>query len=290
MAIGLGVINILRVHGTAILRTRRGWVNSLALVLAFFLMLFVQGRDFVESEKSLAAWRGISMLGAFAEAIEAEKETRDPLPRINALRRALSEAEEGRGFLSLTGGGTPKETAARAFTAQLEEANRKAAALEAAYRDKPEGVNTKELQEDFSRTIAEATSAAQDLARMNYEGTSTKKISSLLENGFFFPLGAAMFSLLAFYIATAAYRSFRVKSMEAFVMMLAALLVMLGQIPHGPLYVWRGLPQLRLWLLENLSTPGLRAIYFGSAIAGLAMAVRMWLSLEKSPLASEDKE
>jgi hypothetical protein len=97
-----------------------------------------------------------------------------------------------------------------------------------------------------------------------------------------------MFSLLAFYIATAAYRSFRVRSLEALIMMIAAVVVMLGQIPHGPLYVWDKLPAMRLWLLQNLSTPAFRAVYFGAAIAGLAMSVRMWLSLERSPLSAGD--
>ena len=101
------------------------------------------------------------------------------------------------------------------------------------------------------------------------------------------PLGSAMFSLLAFYIVTAAYRSLRIRSLEALVMMIPALIVMLGQIPHGPLYVSESLPDIRRWLLENLNTAAFRAIFFGSAIAGLAMAIRMWLSLEKSPLSSD---
>ena len=32
MAIGLGLINILRVHGIAILKVRKGWYNSVALL------------------------------------------------------------------------------------------------------------------------------------------------------------------------------------------------------------------------------------------------------------------
>src|SRR5262249_28906565 len=99
---------------------------------------------------------------------------------------------------------------------------------------------------------------------------------------------SAMFALLAFYIASAAYRSFRVKSIEAFIMMLTAIVVMLGQIPFGPLYISPHLPAIRLWLLEDVSTPAFRAIYFGAAVAGLSMAVRMWLSLERSPLAPEE--
>ncbi len=94
-------------------------------------------------------------------------------------------------------------------------------------------------------------------------------------------LAPAMFSLLAFYIASAAYRSFRVQNMEAGLMMLAALLVMLGQIPLG-FFMHEKIPVMRNWLLTKVSTPAFRGIFFGAAIAGLAMAVRMWLSLERT--------
>jgi hypothetical protein len=106
------------------------------------------------------------------------------------------------------------------------------------------------------------------------------KLSAFIENAFFIPLGAAMFSLLAFYIANAAYRAFRIRSIEAAIMMVAAVVVMLGQIPFGPLFIHPSLPAVRLWLIETVSTPVFRAITFGSVVAGLAMAIRIWLSLD----------
>ena len=129
----------------------------------------------------------------------------------------------------------------------------------------------------------------RDLGRAISDGDVTSKMSHLLYDGFFTTLASAMFSLLAFYIAGAAYRAFRVRSMEASMLMLTAILVILGQIPQGRA-ISEHLPAIRKWLLEYVNTPGNRAIYFGSAIAGLAMAVRMWLSLEQSPLDSTSKE
>jgi hypothetical protein len=90
-----------------------------------------------------------------------------------------------------------------------------------------------------------------------------------------------MFSLLAFYIASAAYRSFRVQNVEAGLMMAAALLVMLGQIPLG-FFIHEEIPRVRNWLLTRVSTPAFRGIIFGSSIAGLTMGVKMWLSLERT--------
>jgi hypothetical protein len=98
--------------------------------------------------------------------------------------------------------------------------------------------------------------------------------------GLYNNLGSAMFSLLAFYIAGAAYRSFRVHNPEAALMMLAALVVMIGQIPLG-FYISPHLPLMRNWLMTQVSTPGIRAILFGIVVAFLVTAVRMWLSLEK---------
>jgi hypothetical protein len=99
-------------------------------------------------------------------------------------------------------------------------------------------------------------------------------------SGLYNNLGSAMFSLLAFYIAGAAYRSFRVRDPEAALMMLAALVVMIGQIPLG-FYISAKFPTVRNWLMTQVSTPGIRAILFGILVAYLVTAVRMWLSLEK---------
>ena len=88
-----------------------------------------------------------------------------------------------------------------------------------------------------------------------------------------------MFALLAFYVASAAYRAFRIRSLESALMMLAAILVMLGQIPFG-LWISDDLPLVRLWLLEVPNSAAFRAIAIGSGVAGLIMAFRMWLSLE----------
>jgi len=116
-----------------------------------------------------------------------------------------------------------------------------------------------------------------------------KGLYKCLFDGLYVALGAAIFSLLAFYIASAAYRAFRVKSAEALLMMIAALLVMIGQIPFGS-YISSSFPLVRLWVLQVFSTPAFRAIALGASVAGLAMAMRMWLSLETSAFYREEEE
>lgn len=120
-----------------------------------------------------------------------------------------------------------------------------------------------------------------------------------LFNGLLVNLDAAMFALLAFYIASAAYRAFRVRTVEAGLLMFAALLVMLGLVNFGvmltsgiptdsPLAFFR-IERLSSWLMLWINMPVQRAVTIGVAIGSLAMAMRIWLSLERGAFFSQEK-
>ncbi len=121
-----------------------------------------------------------------------------------------------------------------------------------------------------------------------------------LFRGLLAPLSAATFSLLAFYIASAAYRAFRIRSVDAALMMLAAFVVMLGQVPIGrALTVWipnhPPISLLRLenlgdWIMRSWNSPAQRAITLGVAVGALAMSLRIWLSLERGTFFSEQSQ
>lgn len=109
--------------------------------------------------------------------------------------------------------------------------------------------------------------------------------------GLFQPLGATMFSVLAFFIISAAYRAFRIRTAEAALMSVAAFLVMLSMVPLGmaitsgipPESQWAGLrlENIGRWIMAVINMSTIRAINFGVAVGGLAMALRVWLSLER---------
>jgi len=121
--------------------------------------------------------------------------------------------------------------------------------------------------------------------------TASTQLFAILFNGFVQQLDATMFSLIAFYIVSAAYRAFRVRSAEAGLMMGTAGIIMLGLVPigtiltnwlphSGPLSGLR-LENITYWLLTWPNMAVQRAIEFGLAVGWLAMSLRIWLSLER---------
>lgn len=102
-------------------------------------------------------------------------------------------------------------------------------------------------------------------------------------NNILSPLSAAMFALLAFYIASAAYRAFRARSAEASVLLVCAVLVMLGAAPIGAL-MWDKFPTIQQWLLNVPNLTGQRAIGIGAAIGAFATSLRIFLGVERGHL------
>lgn len=120
----------------------------------------------------------------------------------------------------------------------------------------------------------------------------------LLFDGLLQQMDAAMFSIIAFYILSAAYRAFRVRSVEATILLATALIVMLS-LMGAVEFAWNEginamaqnnqdafiqnfrLTEIATWLRGNVQTPALRGIDFGIGIGALAMGLRLWLSLEK---------
>jgi len=119
----------------------------------------------------------------------------------------------------------------------------------------------------------------------------------LLFDGLLQQMDATMFSLIAFFILSAAYRAFRARSLEATILLITALIVILSLMgvvvnfwdagvtalahdPNSPLTNLK-LSVIAKWLQDTLQSSSIRGLDFGVGIGLLAMSLRLWLSLER---------
>jgi len=116
------------------------------------------------------------------------------------------------------------------------------------------------------------------------------------------PMSSTMFALLAFFIASAAFRAFRIRTVEAGLLAAAALIVMLGRVPLGDVLTnWLfelqwipGAPHTfhlstaQEWIMNNPQNAAKRAILIGAALGVMATGLRVILGIERSYLSGED--
>ncbi len=112
----------------------------------------------------------------------------------------------------------------------------------------------------------------------------------------FTPLAATMFSLLAFYVASASYRAFRAKNLEATVLLLAAFVILLGRTFIGVwLSFWTppgegfGIPQLAEWIMDYPNRAGQRAVMIGIALGIVSTSLKIILGVDRGYLGSDNE-
>jgi hypothetical protein len=129
----------------------------------------------------------------------------------------------------------------------------------------------------------------------DYQGTGG--LFKFLYDATFQPLQATMFSLLAFFVASASYRAFRAKTREATILLVAAFIILLRPTPLGYyLTFWLPeplkflhIPNLSTWVLSVPNMAGQRAIMIGIALGIVSTSLRLILGIERSYLGSEGR-
>ncbi|MBN1424684.1 hypothetical protein JXA88_09010 [Candidatus Fermentibacteria bacterium] len=104
------------------------------------------------------------------------------------------------------------------------------------------------------------------------------------------PGQATMFSLLGFFIATAAYRSFRARNVTATLLLLSGVIVMLGRVPAGEHIAVAGvsLSDLATWILDYPNNAAKRGILIGVGLGMTSTALKIIIGIERSYLGKGD--
>jgi len=97
------------------------------------------------------------------------------------------------------------------------------------------------------------------------------------------PMQSTVFALLAFFVASAAYRGFRLRNVEAGILLATALVIMLGRIPVGEL-IGDFVPASAEWILNVPSMAAKRAVLIGIGLGSITTALRVILGIERSYL------
>ncbi|MBD3163330.1 MAG: hypothetical protein GF346_12695 [Candidatus Eisenbacteria bacterium] len=108
----------------------------------------------------------------------------------------------------------------------------------------------------------------------------------------FNPLQAAMFALLAFFMASAAFRAFRARNFEATILLVAAGIVMIGRIPLGETLLGGSplLGEFTEWLMTWPNGAAQRGIMIGAALGAASLSLRVIVGIERSFLGIERNE
>ncbi|MCG3127786.1 MAG: hypothetical protein CHACPFDD_02658 [Phycisphaerae bacterium] len=115
----------------------------------------------------------------------------------------------------------------------------------------------------------------------------------------FTPLVQTTFAMLAFYVASAAFRAFRARNLESVLLLGTAFIVLLGRtyfggvvtgfLPNDGFLSFFGVPHLTQWIMQVMNTAGQRAIMIGIALGIASTSLKVLLAIDRSYLGSDGR-
>lgn len=283
--LALGVLSIFRVHFGRLFKKQKDWFFSLVLLVSLF-SIFILG---------MISFSGDLTMESRQATIDATLREGGPMTAdLAALGRLGSEAQ-ARDLIEAAETPIKRQYNRREIdraTYEAQVANSQVIAQAAT--DANEQVIQAAL--DSGTLTAEAAALAKQGIVEEKERTKSEQAFQLLYRRGLLAMDAAMFSLIGFFILSAAYRAFRVRSIEASILMATALVVLLMFVPIALMLTnsldpntFAGnfrIDSIGSWLLATINVPAIRAIDLGLGLGLLAMGLRIMLGLEKG-VASE---
>ena len=110
------------------------------------------------------------------------------------------------------------------------------------------------------------------------------------------PLQGTVFALLAFFMASAAFRTFRARTVEGAFLFVAALIVMFGHVPLGE-FLWAKLfgkgtilqiGDVMGWVMNIPNMAAKRGIWLGVALGSIAMSLKIIFGIERGYLGGRE--
>ena len=105
----------------------------------------------------------------------------------------------------------------------------------------------------------------------------------------FTPLSATMFALLAFFVASASYRAFRIRNFEATLLLISGMIIMIGRVPLGSsisswfvLYLLVFIVSIIINSIFKNKIYTMVSLSIGIGLGIFATSIRYILGLEKS--------
>lgn len=100
------------------------------------------------------------------------------------------------------------------------------------------------------------------------------------------PMQSTVFALLAFFVASAAFRGFRARSTQATILLLSALIMLISRSTIGDI-IWDRIPQAADWIRNVPSMSARRAILIGIGLGSLTTSLRVIIGIERTWLGGE---
>jgi len=120
--------------------------------------------------------------------------------------------------------------------------------------------------------------------------TAVLGLSSVRETNFLWiynnmtsPIGAALYSLTAFYITSAAYRVFRARNWNAAVLLITGFIVLMMLIPVGAA-IFPPVVPIGEWIRSFPSSAGFRGMIIGTSLGTVGLGVRIYTGRQKEHL------